>query len=263
MTKRIRIETVSAKDLLVDPAVQRAEEVSHVDRLAREWRSDYVGVLIASRRKDQRLYVLDGFQRLLAVRDRQGLTNYQFTVQVYEGLSLREEAEIFLAHNRGRKAVSPYGKFRVSLTAGDPVAVAVDDVVEGLGLSVGARSSANVIGCVASLERIVGRRGRNIDDQKNILSWSLQTYRDVYGTTNDYWRSEVLEGLAAFYEKHANNPNFRQASLNKALSKVTIPQLIAAAKAKAIGSNRVSPQVAAVMEELYDRNKSTRRLVAV
>jgi hypothetical protein len=151
----------------------------------------------------------------------------------------------------------------VSLTAGNAVAVAVNEVVESLGLSVGTRSSTNVIGSVALLERIVGRMGRDIEEQKEALRWVLTTYREVYGKTHEFWRNEVLEGLAIFYKKHHTNVHFSDTSLRKALSKVTVPQLVAAAKAKSIGSNRVSGQVASVLEELYDRKKSTRRLVAV
>jgi hypothetical protein len=259
----ISIETCMASDLRVDPAVQRAEEVGHVDRLAREWKAEYVGVLIGSRRADGHVYILDGFQRLLAVRDRQGRGDYMFTVEVHNGLTVRQEAEIFLAHNRGRKAVSPYAKYRVSLTAGDPVAVAIEEVVHSLGLSVGPRSTQHAIGSVALLERIVGSMGRNIDEQKVVLHWVLKTYQDIYGSTQEYWRGEILEGLAQFHKKHSGNPHLRDQSLRRVLSKVTIPQLIAAAKAKSIGSNRVSGHVCTVIEELYDRGKSTRRLVAV
>jgi hypothetical protein len=261
--KTISIEKCRAKDLAIDPSVQRAEEVSHVNRLSREWRNEYVGVLIGSRRSDGRVYLLDGFQRLLAVRDRQGKGDYSFTVEVHNGLTIREEAEIFLAHNKGRKAVSPYAKFRVSLTAGDPVAVAINETVESLGLSVGPRSTQYAIGSVALLERIVGQMGRNIDEQKLVLHWVLKTYQDVYGSTQDHWRNEILEGLAMFRKKHGDNPHLNDQSLKRVLSKVTIPQLIAAAKAKSLGSNRVSAQVAEVIEELYDRGKSTRRLVVV
>jgi hypothetical protein len=261
--REISIESIRASNLFVDPAVQRAEEVPHVDRLAREWRDDYVGVLIGSKRKDGRVYVLDGFQRLLAKRDRQGMSDYAFTVQVYTGLSIKEEAEIFLAHNRGRKAVTPYAKWRVSLTAGDPVAVAIHDVAESFGLQLGPKSGPNTIGCVSTLERIVGGSGRNIDEQKEVLYRCLDTYRAVYGNTAEFWRNEVLEGLAMFYREHGASPNFSEDALRKALSRVTVLQLLASAKAKNLGNNRPSRQMAQSIQELYDKRRTKGRLVAV
>jgi hypothetical protein len=259
----IGIEKLKAYTLRIDPAVQRAEEVVHVNRLSREWKDEFVGVLIGSRRADGHVYILDGFQRLLAVRDRLALPDYEFTVQVYEGLTLQGEAEIFLAHNRGRKAVSPYARFRVSLTANDPVAIAINTAVTNLGLTVGTRSSANTIGCIGTMERIVGNMGRNIDEQQQVLEWVLDTYRAVFGLAGDYWRNEILEGLAQFHKKYAGNPNFSDSSLRTVLSRVTIAQVMAAAKNKALGANRVSSQVCSVIQELYDKHKSRRRLVAV
>lgn len=263
MQHETRIERVRADALHVDPAVQRAEEVGHVNRLSREWRDDFVGVLIGSERKDGRIYLLDGFQRLLAKTSRQGQGDYSFTVQVYTGLSLREEAEIFLAHNRGRKAVSPYAKFRVSLTAGDPVAEAVTEAVESLNLSVGPRSSPNTVGCIATLERIVGQMGKDIEHQKQELVWVLGTYQSVWGTTNEHWRTELIEGLAIFHRRYSADPNFSDDHLRRSLCRVTVIQMLASAKAKSMGSNRVSHAVAEVIQELHDRGKRNRRLVAV
>lgn len=263
MNPAINIERLRGSELFVDPAVQRTEEAAHVTRLAREWRDEFVGVLIGSRRADDKVYILDGFQRVLAKTNRQAQPDYEFVVQVYTGLTVQQEAEIFLAHNRGRKSVSPYARFRVALTAGDPVAVALNEVVTSLGLFVGTRSTANTLSCISTMERIVGQMGKDIEHQAQELRWVLEMYRSVWGTTSDYWRTELVEGLAIFHKKYGTDPHYSDARLLKCLRTATVTQMLAAAKARALGSNRPSHAVAEVIQEMHDKGLKNRRLVAV
>lgn len=260
-----KVRVMKAGELKVDPRVQRAVDETQVKRLIAEWDDDYAGALIGSQRDDGFVYLLDGYQRKTALV-RAGLPDYTIPVVVHTGLTIQEEAEIFLATNRGRKNVTPYWKFHVGLAAEDPVAVAVNEVVESLGFHVAPASSEKGIGCVATLERIVGKSGRSIDEQKVVLERAIAMFHEVWGNSGmDWWRGEVLEGLAIFYSKHLGNPILSEASLKRNLRKMTVSQMLTKAKARSERSNRVSPQVAAVIEDLYDSGKKPEnrlRLVA-
>jgi len=264
MAKSKKIEMIPASKLTVDPAIQRSEEKHHVDRLAAQWNDDLCGVLVGSRRADGRVYLLDGQQRWLAQTTRKNNFKYVFPVMVHSGLSLKEEALIFQGYNKGRKNVGPYANHRVSIIAEDPVAMAVEDAVTGIGFTTGASSHGTTVGCIATLYRIVQRKSGTIADQAYFLQMALDTSHQVYGKTDDPFRGDIVEALALFWEKHWDDPNIDQAVLVRKMAAYTVPQLIAASRARAIGNNRPTTVMCTILEEAYNhRRKAGAKLKSV
>jgi len=262
--KKHKMEQVPAGQLRVDPKIQRAEEVAHVNRLAREWNDDYVGTLVGSRRKDGNIYLLDGQQRWLAMTTRKNNYKYLFDVKVYENLTTVEEANMFQGFNKGRKAVAPYANHLVSLEAQNPVALAIEEVVTDLGFSTGARSHGKTVGCISLMYRILEKKGSNIVDQKYFLGMALSTSYEIYGKTGDPFRGDIVEGLAIFWAKHWNDPNIDQAVLiKKVASKYTVSQLLAASRARAVGNNRPTGEICKILEETYNWKRGNGSKLAV
>ena len=252
------IERIAARDLHIDHRVQRDVQTTHVQRLVRDWNPQYAGVLIGSRRADGTVYLLDGFQRMQS-RLQAGLPGYVFQVLVHRGLTLAEEAEIFLAHNRGRKNVAAYDVHHVALTLGDPVALAVDAAVRAAGFTVGRASGPRTVGCVSTMNRVVDRKTGDPANHQENLRHALVTYQSVWGATGtDFFRGEVVEALAIVYATYGDAISDR--SLVHVLSRTTIAQLLAAAKTRSPGNNRVVSQVVEIIVEQYDRRKAKGRL---
>jgi len=256
------IMKVKAKNLHVPTEYQRDIEVNHVARLAREWDDTSVGVLIGSKRKNGKVYVVDGLQRRTAKME-QGDDDYVFTVLVHDDLTLEAEAKLFVDTNTGRKNVAAYYKYRAGVVAEDPVDCAIDDVVTGLGLKVGTASSENVIGCVATMQRIVGKKGKNIMSQAEVLEDTVRIMHSVYAKTEDPWSSFIMEGLAQFLMEHGDNPKYSEASLIKVLRSMSPTHLIVAARARATKSNRPSSEIAKIIYEDYEKGKTVNRLKAI
>lgn len=254
------IQKISAGSLTVDQTVQRMKEHGHIGRLMDEWDDDLVGALVGSLRPDGKVYLLDGQQRWSA---KLGLAepDYEFLVIVHDDLDLAGEARVFSGLNRGRKAVSAYDKYRVDVVAGVPIAVAVDEVVTSLGLSVGSQASAKTIACPATLERIV-RRGKSIEDSQDILRQALEVNESVYSLSDDPWSSYVIEGLALFIETWGDHENYKRDLLEKALRSVTVTQLLGIARSRIAGNN-LSGEMSRVIAERYDLRKTKNRLRAV
>jgi hypothetical protein len=133
----IKTETreIPANLLTVDPRVQRALDPRRVKRIADEWDDLMVGVLTVSHRVDpfgkepDRYVVLDGQTRLAAFRTVCGeSTALPMAAQVHTGLTLEEEALIFLKHNN-RKAVLLTDRFRLAVVAGQTWAVEIAEVL--------------------------------------------------------------------------------------------------------------------------------------
>lgn len=255
----VKLEHIPANELLIDERVQRAVEPAHVRKLVREWDELGVGVLIGSRRRDGKVRLCDGMQRREAMLQME--PDREMVVVVYEGLSLKEEARLFLALNKSRKNVGAYFIHRVDLTLGDPVALAIERVLSELGLATAQSSSTGKVGCVAAMTRIVGR-GNDVERGAEALRFALSVYADAWPNPSQLWRSEVVEGLASMHHLYGDEVDAASLSRKLATHRVYSDPIdvLSAAKRRAVGSNRVVTQIVDVLVELYDNGRRTRRL---
>jgi hypothetical protein len=270
MPKSIRLRRIAANDLTVDYEVQRDVIQSHIRRLAHNWNEDSVGVLEASQRDDGTIVLLDGLQRWSAMMVVLARPEYVFDVRVHYGLSIEEEAKVFLDHNRERRNVSTYDKFKVGLVAGDPACVRAGAAAENAGYRVAARASSEAVGCAGTLIRCIDRRGRfedgtqrTMDDNQTTLTTALTIVGELYAHTLDPWRSELVEGMFIFLEKYDENPNLDHRGVVRALRARSVTDLLNAARMMSIGSNRVAVQMAVVIQQAYDARRRTTRLESV
>lgn len=124
--------------LLVDDTYQRSIEGGASQKLivkiAENWDWRLCLPLLVSRREGQ-LFVIDGQHRLEASRLRGDIAH--MPVVVFDFDDPRAEAELFVAANRSRRAMSKLDDFHAAIVAGDTKATAVNDVVTEAGLTVG------------------------------------------------------------------------------------------------------------------------------
>ncbi len=178
---KTEVRDIPANELSVDLRVQRVVDPRRVAKLASNWDDLMVGVLTVSHRKPfivagdakEELIVLDGQTRLEGLRAVCGsLTTQTLTCQVHIGLTLKEEAKIFLEHN-DRKAVSPLDTFRLSLVAGEQWAEGIRDIsaryrwaVAGTG-----ESSQRKFQAIGSAKRIYNAdEGESLDRTFGVIS---------------------------------------------------------------------------------------------
>lgn len=229
MSIESQIREVAADRLTVDPRVQRNPDPARVRRMADTWDDLMVGVLVVSHRsgfvildgqpvgqQQESFVVLDGQTRLEAFRlvcsdDRS--TSGLLTAQVYEGLSLQEEASIFLRHN-DRRAVTPLDRYRIAVTAKEEWALDIRDISERHGwYIIGAEvlHGGRRFGAVGSAEKIY-----RLDD-----GISLGRVFDVIDAA---WQNpsgavclETLHGLGTLFYRHGDRIDSR--SLVRRLAK--------------------------------------------
>lgn len=177
------IEDVPINLTRVSPSAQRQQKLWHIHNIAKSFNPDKLGVITVSLR-DGVYYVVDGAHRIAAAK-LAGHEDASITAHVYEGLSEKEEAELFLVLNDVRP-VSKLDKFKVSVTAGDPTACAIKSIVGSLGYRV-AMNGASSISAVTPLERTYVNGGANA------LYNLILIARDSYGDTG--MKSAVLDGI--------------------------------------------------------------------
>jgi len=157
-------------DTSVDERYQREFDEPRSAAMAEAFDLSLIGVPVISRREDGRMVRLDGQHRFGAAIIA-GLGNTAFMCEVYDGLSIQEEAEMFLRLNSGRSAVRAYDKFRARLVSGEPVAVAIVVVLTSLALKFQKTSAKNAICAVQALD-CVYHRGNLRETLEVIKDWA-------------------------------------------------------------------------------------------
>lgn len=152
---------LTVRDIDSDPAYQRELDESRVEAMAKEIDLTRIGVPVVSQRRGGKHVALDGQHRLAAMR-LAGLDGNKIFCEVHNGLSLVEEAELFLKLNNGRKSVRAFDKYRAQMTAQEPATVEMTRIVNSLGLKIGAAPGKNTICAIRALES-VHKRGNNLD----------------------------------------------------------------------------------------------------
>lgn len=162
------IEWIPPEELSLDASYQRSTDNHASQRLILsiaanfDWR--LCMPLVVSRRADGTFAVIDGQHRLLAARLRK-MDDLPCVVFTYE--NPEEEAKMFVAANRSRKAMNRLDDFHAALAAGDSDAHQVRQLVEDAGLTI-ARNTASAswkpgeIAFTASIASTLSKHGAAI-----------------------------------------------------------------------------------------------------
>jgi hypothetical protein len=162
------IEWVGVGDLHVDGDYQRSIDSYTSERLIASIASHWDWRLcmpLAVSRRDEGRYVIDGQHRLAAAKLRSDSPHLPCCIASYDGPA--DEAAMFVAANRARRAISRLDDFHAALVAGDEDAIEVNRVVREAGLKVSrqTRSQAWVPGEVSftsSIANVLGKHGEDM-----------------------------------------------------------------------------------------------------
>lgn len=181
-----------ADELEIDRSYQREPRPAWVKAIADNFDPSLLDPLSVSRRRDGRLFVMDGQHRLLAVRSI-GWGDQKVPCIVHNGLTIEEEARRFNTQDN-RKPLNIQEKFRARLLERDPVSVRIQAIVGEAGFRLnltGGDTTNGEIPGVGTLLRIVHAYG------PEILRDTLEVIRDGLGTSIGP-RSEIVDGIAQF-----------------------------------------------------------------
>lgn len=154
---RSYLKAVALDSITFDLRVQRTEGVDQrrVDKIAANFDPAALGLFILSERKDGTLVGLDGMHRCFGAR-KAGYTEL-VEARIFVGLSLAEEASLFLMYN-DKKDPSAISKYNARVISGDPVFEDIDSILRSHGWEVANRSEPGFISCPLKVE-VVYRKG--------------------------------------------------------------------------------------------------------
>lgn len=162
------IEWVLVNDLIVDGEYQRSIESETSRRLiaaiAAHWDWRLCMPLAVSRRDDGR-YVIDGQHRLAAAKMRPDIPHLPCCIASYDGPA--DEAAMFVAANRARRAINRLDDFHAALVAGDEDALEINRVVQAAGLKVSRQTGSQAwipgeVAFTSSIATVMGRHGEEL-----------------------------------------------------------------------------------------------------
>lgn len=193
--RRPMIEWIPPSELKIDAAYQRSTDNQASQRLIAsiaanfDWR--LCTPLVVSRRADGSFVVIDGQHRTLAAQMR-GMDDLPCCVFTYE--SAEEEAKMFVAANRSRKAMNRLDDFHAALAAGDSDAHQVLQLVTDAGLTVARNTSstawaAGEIAFTASIASTIKKHG------PAVASAALTTIADAFPDQKVVHSGSIFLGL--------------------------------------------------------------------
>ena len=269
MNDNPRIELVQASQLTVDPRVQRSLDRARARRIADTFDRQAFGFVHVSRRADGSLHLVDGQHRVEALRM---LGNEEpFSALVYYGLTLDQEARLFLALNE-QTAVKSFQKFLARIIAGEPVAVGINEIVARCGLKLveSTRGDDGRVHSTAALERVylgrgaAARPGKPQDGENTypgILEKTLQTIIESWGPTHAALQSQIIESVGIVFHRYPDT--VEPIDLIDKLAKYPggPNHLIGTGRAwRDVHGGTVVGAIADVIVQIYNKHRRSRRL---
>lgn len=198
------IEKITAKDLFVDPDVQRTLRPTRVEEIVAKFNPDALGILAVSRREDGRNHLMDGQHRHAAVIMLDG-ADWGLECEVYTGLSKSQEALMFRLLNNTRPP-TVLEKFKVRVVEGDPVAVEINSILEENGWRLSNTKGDGAFSAVSNTEQVFVRAetAKGSGAGKQMLTWVLEVVNAAFGHDANGVRAEIVVGLSLLWMRHAN-----------------------------------------------------------
>jgi hypothetical protein len=246
------LQRLRIRELHVDPVVQRRFIPHHAKKIAKEFDQHRLRTFAVSKRSDDELVIVDGQHRWAAAKQA-GHLDLPVMCEVYEGLTTEQEAHLFVVSNALSKAPTVYDTFSKKLLSGDPDAVKIDHVVQGVGLEISDQVGTDKIAAVGACEWIYKRGGVSLLDE------TLTVLRATWPTDRSAYEATIMKAVATILQKAP------EINLNEFATKLrrhdTAGGLLGQARGYARQSSTPTLKaLIAVMVNIYNKKRSTRKI---
>lgn len=256
------IEQIRLCDMTVYPEAQRRFKPKWAAELANKFDPQLLGILTLNMRNDGSYAVING-QHRRAAGQIAGYNEFAVTCHVYRGLTLAEEAKLFLALNNNRN-VAAIDMFVVGVLEGNETSVGVSRVLQEFGIEVG---TGNHLAFMAV------RTAKSIFEDSGAVSGE-EAFRTALRIATDAWagpetakkgylNGTIIHGLALMALMYG--PKLDPDSMAAKLKKWDPQGLIGNIRGRRATHQGSSGTVArVVLTEIYNKGLgSTRQLEAV
>jgi ParB-like nuclease domain. len=247
---------IAVGDLTIDRRVQRSGyDRAKVERMVKEFNQDALGVVTVSHRKDLSYVIIDGQHRWETVRR---VTDNQGTLRcrVFEGLTIEEEAQMFLDLNH-TTAPRLIDKFKVRITRQDPAAVEIAGIIGAYGWTVSHVPANGNINAVGVLERIYKLSVKN-EVEPNLVHSTILVITRAWGNDRSGAQAVIFEGIGRLLDEYRDRVDLDiLIQRMKEFKGGPLTLHAEAGQLAAIRKGKVSMAVAELLVEAYNKGRRT------
>jgi hypothetical protein len=219
-----KIEWISARNIsVVWTNAQQPYDEKHAKQIADGFDPDMFDPIKVTLPNGNGIYhAIDGQHRVGAIKLLWG-ENEKVPCEVIGEADPARAAQLFININTGRKRPTPLSIFRVSVTAGDETAVAVNEIAARLGYQIeNAHQSKNIL-AVAALCAVYRQCG------PQTLENTLKIIQATWGMDPNAVVAQIIRGYGAFMVEYGDKANWQR--LKEVIAKKYTPgRFIGAAK---------------------------------
>lgn len=195
-----KIEWISVKNIsVIWSQSQRPLNEAHAQKIADNFDPEMFGTLAVTKPNGRGIYhAIDGHHRKVAVERLWG-GEEKVPCQVFDAEDPGRAAELFDHINSSRKNPHPIDLFKVRVTAGGEVEVAVNKVVNSCGYTVSSKygKQKNAIACVAALKAVYESYGAEV------LENTLNLIKAIWGIEDESaTEANIVRGFGAFLTEY-------------------------------------------------------------
>lgn len=174
--------------LFADLAYQRQLDDLRVQRMIDDFDQTLIGVLEVSDRGNGTYAILDGQHRWAACSEVDAAMHV--VCQVHRGLTVAAEARVFYEIDVRRKALSGWDRWKARRGAGDPVVLAIEQIVEKADLKVDPASKDGNVSATGAIEKVYTIAG------SSALTSTLNILRAGFGAVRDAFDGNMIQAVA-------------------------------------------------------------------
>lgn len=260
MTTKTAHRKVSLADLTIDPRVQRVEGVNHrrVDAMAANFQPHALGSITVSERTNGTMIVLDGMHRVELCK-KVG-HDKPISAHVYTGLTLAEEAQLFLLLNQ-TKAPSAISKFAARVRTGEEAAVVMSNIAADNGWRIAVEPEPGCLAAVEAMERVYTSGAGSLPSgaHPEILRQTLSTLTAAWDHDSSSVQGPLLMGVAQLFGRFGSQVDVEK--LVAEMSDTRPAVLIGKAKAlKDVQGGTVPSALAKILVNAHNKRRRTNLL---
>lgn len=181
-------EYLDPKQLKIDPKYQRPLDDKRVSAMAKNFNQKLFGRPQVSRR-DGSYFVITGQHRVFTAR---GLDLKTIPCIVYEGLSLEDEAALFVEDAESTKPIAKRDSYRANYTSGDADVRRIERDLQSVGYTGIGLTDKTGLSVIGSIVRVAKQYG-NIAETLTFLT-------DVWG--KQAFSARLIQGGSEFLDKY-------------------------------------------------------------
>ena len=277
---RTTTEWFRAGDLMIDDRYNREIKFQWVDEIAANYNPDQLQVLNISRRlyrlvqppkgkpvEEQvfdgnlaaatrvELVIISGQHRLLATLKAKG-EDFMLQCNVYDRLTFGQEAELFALFDEKVRPHQAYQRHRAHVAGGNPEALAIESIANGVGLQVHKGKTTNTDGIIYAVSTLYSIARNNGFE---FLARLLEIHYGAWQEQKEAYTSPLLQGTAVLMKKFGAYGMWRDEWLMQALRDPAHNALSLAQRARGaatgISATSIAQEVARIEHIWYQQGK--------